>query len=89
MEVLGTYSKVKRPTETILNLLREAQEAQAARPGVARKTTRMPRLKADQVAELARRYEAGKTTYDLAEESGYNRHTIAAALRKSGLKLRK
>ncbi len=46
------------------------------------------RLRPDQLAELAVRYEAGETVYELAERFGINRKTVGEILRSQGVRLR-
>jgi hypothetical protein len=46
-------------------------------------------LNATELAQLVERYEAGVTTYDLAEQFGIGRETVANRLKAEGIKLRR
>lgn len=46
-------------------------------------------LNATELAQLVERYEAGATTYDLAEQFGIGRETVANRLKAEGIKLRR
>jgi len=46
------------------------------------------RLTDAEIAEVARKYRAGKTVYDLADEFNAHRTTVASALRGAGVKIR-
>ena len=49
---------------------------------------RQRRLTGAQVAEMATKYEAGATVYQLAAEFGCHRTTVAERLKKSGIVMR-
>ena len=49
---------------------------------------RQRRLTEAQVAEMATKYVAGATVYELAAEFGCNRSTVAERLKKSGISMR-
>ena len=49
---------------------------------------RQRRLTGDQVAEMATKYEAGATVYELAAEFGCHRTTVAERLKKAGIEMR-
>jgi DNA-binding CsgD family transcriptional regulator len=46
-------------------------------------------LNATELAQLVERYEAGATTYDLADQFGIGRETVANRLKAEGIKLRR
>ena len=48
---------------------------------------RQRRLTAAQVAEMALKYDAGATVYELAAEFGCHRATLAERLKKAGVKM--
>ena len=49
---------------------------------------RQRRLTGAQVAEMATKYEAGATVYELAAEFGCHRTTVAERLKKAGIVMR-
>lgn len=49
---------------------------------------RQRRLTEAQVAEMATKYEAGATVYELAAEFGCHRATVAERLKKAGVEMR-
>ena len=49
---------------------------------------RQRRLTTAQVAEMAAKYEAGATVYELAADFGCHRTTVADRLKKSGIEMR-
>ena len=49
---------------------------------------RQRRLTAAQVAEMALKYDAGATVYELAAEFGCHRATVAERLKKAGIMMR-
>ena len=46
------------------------------------------KLSQAEVAELVERYRSGRSTYDLAQQFGTDRHTVARHLRRAGIGLR-
>jgi DNA-binding CsgD family transcriptional regulator len=46
-------------------------------------------LNATETVQLVERYEAGATTYDLADQFGIGRETVANRLKAEGIKLRR
>lgn len=88
--VLGRWlSNPSSPLERALRAYRKLSLSQLT-PHIARPVVKRAKwLNATEVAHLVERYQAGATTYELADQFSIGRETVAHRLKGEGIKLRR
>jgi hypothetical protein len=88
--VLGRWlSNPSSPLHRALVAYRKLKLSEVSRPVSRPVVKRAKWLNATELAQLVERYEAGATTYELADHFGIGRETVAKRLKAEGIKLRR
>jgi DNA-binding CsgD family transcriptional regulator len=88
--VLGRWlSNPSSPLHRALNAYRKLDLSQVTWHVSHPVVKRAKWLNATELSQLVERYEAGATTYDLADQFGIARETVARRLKAEGIKLRR
>ena len=92
MEAIGTYSNMRSLREKWADLRRRIHESPSRSPllshdGAVPRSKRF--LTADDLADIARRYEAGDTTEHIGNRYGISKTRVATVLREHGITLRR
>ena len=83
---MGPFREQKVQLAALMTLLRSTDlTVECPKPASSTVKQRQRRLQPDEIDQLVAAYQAGASTYGLADQFGITRHTVAAHLNRRGV----